>query len=137
MYLTTDEAIKILKTENIITNRQTLLRFIREGKIKAKKRSNKYGYRIEEKSLRAFIEQNKEEEGKSIFDVLDGLKKENEKLKEERDDLLFKIKTPDTIIQAENLRLVEKNKDLEEEIKRLKEKLEKMKEEQITRVQVE
>ena len=136
MHLTTEEAISILEHENIIQNRQTLLRFIREGKIKAHKRSNKSGYRIDKESLKKFIEQNREEHGHTFFDALETLRKENTGLKEERDRLLFKMKTPDTIIQAENLRLVEKNQDLEEEIKRLKEKIEKMKKQEVSRVQV-
>lgn len=113
--MTTEEAIQLLQDQDVIHNKQTLLRFIREGKIIAYKRSNKFGYRIDRNSLQEFIATSKQAECVKEETLFAKLQRENEYLRRQVSQLQHEQKTPTSHIAAENVRLVEKILDLEEE----------------------
>lgn len=98
----------MLKTAGIITNKQTFLRYVREGRIKGEIRYKRDGYRFKEENIKTFIDFNKTYQQENPLEELERLRKENKELR-------HRLKVPDSMIQAENLKLTEKIRQLEEE----------------------
>lgn len=108
--LTSDDAFLMIKNAGIITNKQTFLRYVREGKILGDIRHKRNGYRFKEENIKQFIDMYQEEKNENPFFELHQLRKENEALR-------HRLKTPENMLQAENLRLSERVKELEETLK--------------------
>lgn len=127
--LTTDEAFALIEGVGITKNKQTFLRYVREGKIKGEIRHKREGYRFEEKDIDEFIKYNMPRDKINPFEELERLKKENEQLQ-------YKLKVPDSMIQAENMQLAQKLKKANNELMMLKDKVEALKQDKTIRVRV-
>lgn len=130
MLLTSDQAFELIFEAGILTNKQTFLRFVREGRIVGDMNFKRQGYRFKKEEIMRFIEETKEEERENPLVELKRLRQENEELR-------FRLKTPATVLQAENLKLVEKLRKAESYIRILEEKIEKIKYDQTIRIRVE
>lgn len=107
--LTSEDAFLMVKKAGIITNKQTFLRYVREGKIPGNIRHKRSGYRFKEENIKQFIEIYQEEKTENPFQELHRLRRENAELR-------HRIKTPESMMQAENLRLSERIKELEAQL---------------------
>ena len=111
--LTSQDAFLMVQKAGIITNKQTFLRYVREGKIPAEIRYKRNGYRFKEENIRHFIDLYHEDSTQNPFQELQQLRKENEELR-------HRLKTPKNMLEAENLRLIERIKELETTLNILK-----------------
>lgn len=128
--LNSDEAYDLLVEANITKNKQTFLRWVREGRIQGEMRNKREGYKFKEKTIKHFIENFIGEEQISPLEELETLREENQKLK-------MKIKLPDSMIKAENMKLVQTIRLKDQEIVNLRNELEKMKEDNTIRIRIE
>lgn len=111
--LTSDDAFLMVKKAGIITNKQTFLRYVREGKILGELRHKRNGYRFKEENITKFIDLYQDEKTENPFVELHRLRRENEELR-------HRLKTPESMTQAENIRLSERVKELEEVLEKTK-----------------
>lgn len=111
--LTSDDAFLMIKKAGIIQNKQTFLRYVREGKILGSLRHKRDGYRFKEENIRTFIELYQIGKNENPFQELHHLRKENTELR-------HRLKTPESMLQAENIRLAERVEKLEHCIDQLK-----------------
>jgi len=130
MMLTSDEAFQLVFEAGVLTNKQTFLRFVREGKINGDMSFKRKGYRFKREEINRFIEETKEDERINPL-------KELERLRQENDELRFRLKTPESAIRAENIKLVGKLREAEKAVSTLKDEMEKMKDDQTIRIKVE
>ena len=128
--LNSDQAFEIIEEAGITKNKQTFLRYVREGKIKGEIRHKRDGYRFREENILEFIETFKEEERENPMEELQRLRKENEGLKQQ-------LKTPSSMIQAQNLKLTQKLREAENEIVSLKKQIQEIKKDQTIRIVVQ
>lgn len=109
-YYSTKEAKELLEESNITDAKddQVLLRWIREGKIKAELKNRKSGYRIEGESLKKFIKEY--EKSKDKVDKVD--KVDRKKLTTK---LLQELRIENGELYAENIRLKKELERLKKE----------------------
>ena len=115
--MTTEEALLLLKLDNITTSPQMLRRWIRQGKIKATMNTRKEGYVIDNQSFYDFLNTKKTEQSKNkeslpgyTIGYKEGYKsaKENQEylinlaIKEREEELIRKGLFEDTITYTKN-----------------------------------
>jgi hypothetical protein len=120
MGLTTKEALFILQNANITEckDQQVLLKWIREGKIKANKQSKRSGYRIDQNDLMLFIERNRPPNKINILKEYDLLKEENNILKNKGEDTILLKNLSE--LRVKMGRLIAENQQLKNELSKLK-----------------
>lgn len=69
------------KQSGILSNKQTLWKYTRDGLIKAEKRSNKHGFRYDIAEVKRFIDGYQKTSGVNLLEDYELLKKENGQLR--------------------------------------------------------
>jgi DNA-binding transcriptional MerR regulator len=65
----------------ILSSKQTLWKYTRDGLIKAEKRSNKHGFRYDIAEVKRFIDSYQKTAGVNLLEAYENLKKENGQLR--------------------------------------------------------
>lgn len=129
-YMSSDDAYALIEQANITKNKQTFLRWVREGKIKGEMRNKRSGYRFKEEDICDFIDSLSTEICIHPLEELERLKKENEQLK-------TKLSLPENVLQAENKKLVTLLRKKEEENEDLLKQVARLKQDQTIRIRVQ